>query len=50
MNEHQINKSHYYETVDINRVKTSKRSRVIKNLNKEEPEKNLPSKEEMASN
>ena len=50
MNERQINKSHYYETVDTNRVKTSNRSRVIKNLNKEEPEKKLPSKVEMASN
>ena len=49
MNERQINKSHYYETVDINRVKTSNRSRVIKNLNKEEPEKKLPSKVERAS-
>ena len=50
MNAHQINKSHYYETVDINRVKTSNRSRDIKNLNKEEQEKKLPSKVEMASN
>ena len=25
MNEHQINESHYYETVDMNRAKTSNR-------------------------
>jgi len=50
MNKHEINKSKYYEPVNADRSRISNRSRTIKNFKKQESEKRLPSKTEMAAN
>lgn len=50
MNKHEINKSKYYEPVNVDRSGFTNRSRSIKNLKKEEPKKKLPSKAKMVAN